>query len=427
MFTLPRLTARLAVIIPFAALLAAACSPDSNGPSSPALLAHRQQGGGGAVASSFAVLANAAVTCTNGTITGDVGTFQATPTGSVTQTSCPITGTVHVGDAAAIQAFNGFLSAYAALAPQPGDVCTTLTGTLAGMTLAPGVYCFDAAATLTGLLTLDGPSNGTWIFKIGTSGTGALTGTGFSVVMAGGGDKCNVTWWVAQAATMTDSHFLGSILAGAAITLTRGTFDGNVWAGASGVGDVTITGTALVGCATTAVSPSCKVSGDRVTGGGFITGTPSGAKGSFSVTGGIKKNAFRGHLEFNDHGPNGPKVKGTGVTAYSVLDAVTRRIEGTAKVNGVAGFTYRVDASDNGEPGRKDVFAISLRDGTGKLVYTASGTLGGGNIQLHKSHGGACKEHDGDKDDHDDGDDDGHKDHKDKNHKDRDGHDDDGD
>ncbi|HTD69357.1 MAG TPA: ice-binding family protein [Gemmatimonadales bacterium] len=259
MFTLPRLTARLAVIIPFAALLAAACNTDSKGPSGlsgPTLSADRKDGkddkdGKGkpsqGASSSFTVLANAAVTCTDGTITGDVGTFQAAPTGSVTQTTCPITGTVHVGDGAAIQAFNGFLSTYAALAATPCGV--VLTGTLAGVTLAPGVYCFDAAATLTGVLTLNGPSNGVWLFKIGTSGTGALTGTNFSVVMAGGGDSCNVTWWVAQAATMTDSHFLGSILAGAAITLTRGTFDGNAWAGASGVGDVTITGTAVVGCA----------------------------------------------------------------------------------------------------------------------------------------------------------------------------------
>ena len=259
MSTLPRLTARLAVITSFAALLAAACSTESKNLSSlsgPTLSADRhddddEDGGKSSpgASSSFAVLANAAVTCTDGTITGDVGTLQATPTGSVTQTTCPITGTVHVGDAASIQAYNAFLAAYAALAPKAGDVCTTLTGTLAGVTLAPGVYCFDAAATLTGVLTLNGPSSGTWVFKIGTGGTGALTGTNFSVVMAGGGDSCNVTWWVAQAATMTDSHLLGSILAGAAITLTRGTFDGNAFAGASGVGDVTITGTAVVGCA----------------------------------------------------------------------------------------------------------------------------------------------------------------------------------
>jgi ice-binding like protein len=254
MFTLPRRTARLAVIASFAALLTAACNTDSknvSGLSGPTLSAEREDGGGGSnssrgASSSFAVLANAAVTCTNGTITGDVGTFQATPTGSVTLTSCPVTGGIHVGDGAAIQAYNAFLSQYSALATTPCGV--VLTGTLAGVTLAPGVYCFDAAATLTGVLTLNGPASGVWLFKIGTSGTGALTGTNFSVVMAGGGQACNVTWWVSQAATMTDSDLKGSILAGAAITLTRGTFAGNAWAGASGVGDVTITGTAVVGC-----------------------------------------------------------------------------------------------------------------------------------------------------------------------------------
>ncbi|HEX9705717.1 MAG TPA: ice-binding family protein [Gemmatimonadales bacterium] len=240
MFALPRLTGRLAVVLPWA-LLAAACSLDSNGPSGLALLADRQ-GGGGAGASSFAVLANAAVTCTNGTITGDVGTFQAAPTGSVTQTSCPITGTTHVGDGAAIGAFNDFLAEYEALADVPCGV--VLTGTLAGVTLAPGVYCFDAAATVTGVLTLNGPANGTWSFKVGTLAPGALTGTSFSVVMAGGGEPCNVTWLVDAAATMTDSDLKGNILAGAAITLTRGTFNGNAWSQA----DVTVTGTAAVGC-----------------------------------------------------------------------------------------------------------------------------------------------------------------------------------
>jgi len=194
-----------------------------------------------AAASDFAVLANAAVTGTGGSITGDVGTFLATPTGSVTMTGCPVAGTVHVGDGIATQAFNDFLNTYATLAPNPGDVCTTLTGTLAGVTLSPGVYCFDAAATLTGVLTLNGPSDGIWIFKIGASGTGALTGTSFSVDMAGGGQASNVTWWVAQAVTMTDSRFIGTILGGAAITLTRGSFDGYAWSKA----DVTITGTAV--------------------------------------------------------------------------------------------------------------------------------------------------------------------------------------
>ena len=252
MFGPPRLMARVAVVAAFAALLTA-CNTNStgrsgpSGPTGPTLSADRRDSDDGegkpsGSSSSFAVLANQAVTCTDGTITGDVGTFQALPTGSITQTTCPIIGTGHVGDAASIQAFNAFLSSYATLATTPCDV--VLTGTLAGVTLAPGVYCFDAAATLTGVLTLNGPSSGVWLFKIGTSGTGALTGTNFSVVMSGGAQPCNVTWWVAEAATMTDSHFIGTILAGAAITLTRGSFDGNVWAKA----DVTITGTAVVGC-----------------------------------------------------------------------------------------------------------------------------------------------------------------------------------
>jgi hypothetical protein len=252
MFALPRLTARLAAVASFAALLATACNTDSNGPSGPTLSADRagnfnaSRGPSQGVSTGFAVLANAAVTCTDGSIVGDVGTFQAKPTGAVTLTNCPVDGSIHVGDGAAKQAYNAFVAEYNRLADVPCDV--VLTGTLANDTLAPGVYCFEAAAALTGQLTLNGPASGIWLFKIGNSAVGALTGTNFSVVMIGGGDPCNVTWWVDAAATLTDSHFLGNILAGAAITLTRGTFNGNAWAGAVGVGDVTITGTAVVGC-----------------------------------------------------------------------------------------------------------------------------------------------------------------------------------
>lgn len=123
--------------------------------------------------------------------------------------------------------------------------------------------------------------------------------------------------------------------------------------------------------------PVCE-GGDFVTGGGWITGTPSGAKATFGVAGGIKNGAFWGHLTYIDHGPNGPKVKGTGVTAYVVLSSTMRRIEGTAEINGQGGFNYQVDVADNGEPGRDDTFTIRLSSG-----YFASGNLGGGNIQLH--------------------------------------------
>ena len=125
--------------------------------------------------------------------------------------------------------------------------------------------------------------------------------------------------------------------------------------------------------------PGC-TGADFATGGGSITGTPSGARGNFGVAGGLKQGALWGHLTYIDHGPDGPRVKGTGVTAYKIVNATTRHIEGTAQVNGQDGFTYQVDVADNGEPGRNDTFALSLSSG-----YSASGTLSGGNIQLHLS------------------------------------------
>ncbi len=117
--------------------------------------------------------------------------------------------------------------------------------------------------------------------------------------------------------------------------------------------------------------------GDFVTGGGWITGTPSGERGTFGVAGGIKNGALWGHLTYIDHGTN-MKVKGTGVTAYTVTGPTTRHIEGTAEIDGRSG-SYQVDVSDNGEPGRNDTFNLQLSDG-----YHASGSLAGGNIQLHK-------------------------------------------
>jgi hypothetical protein len=221
-----------------------------------------------APAAGFAVLGQAAASCTDGTILGDVGTFQTTPPGAITLVRCPVTGGVHVGDGAAKAAFNAFVAQYDLLAPKVGDcdLNHTLLSTIpASRSLPPGVYCTGAALTATNVtLTLDagGNPNATWLFKIGSSGpagTGALTGTNFAVLLAGGAQACNVTWWVSQAVTISTtltpgSAFQGNILAGAAITLTRGSLNGNAWAGAKAdatgvrVGDVTVTGTAVVGC-----------------------------------------------------------------------------------------------------------------------------------------------------------------------------------
>lgn len=221
--SLRRLTTPLLFLVPFAALL---YSPVPGLANSQAFAPDLGS------ASGFALLAGTAVTCTNSTVDGDVGVWPGT---AVTQVICPVAGTVHAGDSVAEQAYLDFVDAYNDLRDDPPACDDTLTGTLAGEVLLPGVYCVDAVAK-TGLLTLDaqGDANAVWIFLVSDgAGTGALTGTNFNVVMINGGQPCNVYWWVEAAATLTTSNFLGTILAGAGITVTGGTFDGHALAKAA--------------------------------------------------------------------------------------------------------------------------------------------------------------------------------------------------
>ena len=191
-------------------------------------------------AASFAVLGGTNVTCTApGAITGDVG---VSPGGAVpfTNTGCTIAGTVHTNDLAATNARTDFLKAYTALESDSLTPCTqtistaAFTGNVPALgPLPPGVYCFTAAVTFTDTtLTLDGSTNpnGIWIFKV----EGALTGSGFQVVMANGGQACNVFWAVDGAVTLSTS------------TLPP-LFQGNILAGDPALGSITITGGALVG------------------------------------------------------------------------------------------------------------------------------------------------------------------------------------
>jgi hypothetical protein len=193
-----------------------------------------------------------AVTCTDSTIIGDVGGA------SVVQTRCKISGAVIAPVSQPV--VDAFERAYGDLKAVECTVENTFSQTsLGNYEFAPGVYCFNAAVTETNAVwTLKGGSNDTWLFKIGTNDPGALTGTGFSVVMDGG-QACNVFWApIGAASTMTDSNFKGTILAGdsalGAITLTRGTLAGRALANLA----VTITGTSVIGCDTLSPDESCK-------------------------------------------------------------------------------------------------------------------------------------------------------------------------
>jgi len=362
--TFTMLTSRLAVIVLFAALLSAAPFHAKLAQNAPNLGA----------AASFAVLGGSAVTLTDSIVTGDVGVYPGT---AVTNTRSTIIGTVHAGDAVAQKAYEDFLAAYTALA---GEQCTEiLTGTLDGVTLAPGVYCFAAAATLTGQLTLNGSSTDTWIFKIGTGGTGALTATDFSVIMPGG-ETCNnnVFWWVADAVTLTRSFFTGSILAGDSITVTGGSLDGQALAKVA----VTLTDTDVAVCGTPPYYPSIKV-----TGGGQIPVPDPNSTGR--ATFGFnaqpdKSGGAKGNLNYVNH-VTGLHVNGP-VTSIQVIAIYPDGSPKTIRFSGTCGGTcsFSVMVEDHGEPGTIDKFGIRVTDAGGPTEVTSQRVISQGNIQFHK-------------------------------------------
>jgi hypothetical protein len=83
-----------------------------------------------------------------------------------------------------------------------------------------------------------------------------------------------------------------------------------------------------------------------------------------------------GNLTYQDHGLQDRTVKSTAVTSVTVSGNCAQII-GRATVNGSGDFGFQVQVCDNGEPGTNDTFFI-IMDG-----YTATGTLRGGNIQIH--------------------------------------------
>jgi len=204
-------------------------------------------------AQDFAVLGASTVTSSGATVvTGDLGVAPGTAI-----TGFPpgiVNGTIHAGDALALQAQGDLTTAYNALA---GAICTTsLTGMdLGGLTLTPGVYCFAASAPLNGVLTLDalGDPSAVFIFQIGST---LLTAIDSSVDLINGAKAGNVYWQVGSSATVGAGTALkGNVVALASITLSAGsTVSGRALARTGAVtldvGSVTLP--TAVGCTTTA-------------------------------------------------------------------------------------------------------------------------------------------------------------------------------
>jgi hypothetical protein len=130
-----------------------------------------------------------------------------------------VTGTIHVGDAVALLAHADATKAYAALLGQTCNPANNLSGQdLGGLTLTPGVYCFDSSAQLTGTLTLTG--NGVYVFQIGSTLT---TATASSVVLTNGALCGNVFWQVGSSSTLgLGTSFAGNLIAFTSDTVTTG-------------------------------------------------------------------------------------------------------------------------------------------------------------------------------------------------------------
>lgn len=118
-----------------------------------------------------------------------------------------------------------------------------------GTVLTPGVICVVGAMTESNAsITLNGTPSSVFVIKAGSGGSGALTGTSFTVNLAGGQKAKNVYFWAHDAATFTDSHINGNVLSAASLTLTRGVYVGSYLS----EGTVTVTGLA----ATVSVAPN---------------------------------------------------------------------------------------------------------------------------------------------------------------------------
>ena len=172
-------------------------------------------------AATFVALASSTLTNTgSGVFVGDVGVSPGTevigfPPGMV------LRGTIYAGGAVPAQAQIDANTAYNDL---DGQTCNVdLTGQdLGGMTLEPGVYCFDTSAQLTGDLVLDalGDPLAVWVFQTGSTLTTASAST---VVVINGGKALNVFWQVGSSATLgTGTWFKGNILAYESVTLDTG-------------------------------------------------------------------------------------------------------------------------------------------------------------------------------------------------------------
>ena len=177
-------------------------------------------------ASSYAVLSGASVGNTvsavgapHTTLRGDLGVKATTePTGFPPGV---VTGTIRVGTAAATQAHDDLVAAYAEVAGRTGGAA--LAGALAGSTVGPGLHSIAGAASNTTTLTLDGGGDPDAVFVFQVDGALAFA-AGSRVVLTNGARASRVFWQVNGAGSVgAGAEFAGTLMAMDAVAMGNGT------------------------------------------------------------------------------------------------------------------------------------------------------------------------------------------------------------
>jgi len=127
--------------------------------------------------------------------------------------------------------------------------------------------------------------------------------------------------------------------------------------------------------------PAPKAGSAFMTGGGKL-GTGRDIA-TFGFNAGSRGGALHGQLQYIDHAAS-LKVHSLSIDSFGLSgETPCVTFSGSARVNNADGYAFTVNqACDNGEPGvGHDTFDISV-SGPG-VAYSRSGTLTGGNLQLH--------------------------------------------
>ncbi len=141
-------------------------------------------------------------------------------------TSTQITGAVYAANYAAptpsnlTTAISDMELAFTDAAGRAPDVIELGAGNIGGLTINPGVYKWSTGVLVPTNVTLNGNSNGVWIFQIAQDLT---ISDAAAITLAGGGLPKNVFWQVSGAVSLgATAHLEGVVLSKTSISLNTG-------------------------------------------------------------------------------------------------------------------------------------------------------------------------------------------------------------